>query len=538
MLEMKLIGRGFSWLYSTIVKPITDRIGKKWKGLYEKYIKPFSDAGKRVLRDLAKAGFEWLAKGALAALRGLLSGARQTKSGISTAFGAIKSVVKTTYEKGVKPALSGMRSAVRLTASAFDTAQKGIDKAWRKVKGATKDPVNFVIKSVYRNGIKSLWDTVAKWVHLPKLPDGPKLLAAGGTVGDGWGPARPMKTNRPTAIVGEGDPRYPEYVIPTDPKYRGRAKALHAAAGTQLLASGGALGSIGGAISGAFGKAVDWGKEKFDFLAHPSKVWKKLAAPILDGVKDGIGSAGAWGKFVAAIPKKMVNGLASKLTDAVGFGGGGGGSLGGTIPTGSRRAIIMEALEAAGAPPPGTLAQWLAGMNTLITRESGWAPGARNNWDTNALLGIPSQGLAQVIPPTFAAYVPSALRSRGILDPVANVAASIRYILSRYGNITKVQQANAHMAPAGYALGGFPPVGENVWVGENGPELVRFLAPAQVHSNRESTAMVRGMQAGGVPNITVESHTYVGNREITDIVDHKIKVYDADMARSLDNGRY
>ncbi len=47
-----------------------------------------------------------------------------------------------------------------------------------------------------------------------------------------------------TAIVGEGRSQYPEYVIPTDPRYRNRAQALHAAAGTKLMEDGGILGKV------------------------------------------------------------------------------------------------------------------------------------------------------------------------------------------------------------------------------------------------------------------------------------------------------
>lgn len=143
--------------------------------------------------------------------------------------------------------------------------------------------------------------------------------------------------------------------------------------------------------------------------------------------------------------------------------------MGGNIPSGQRLAIINAALRAAGVPPPGSMAQWQAGLNTLITRESGWNSNAINRTDSNAKAGHPSQGLAQTIPSTFNAYVPASLRSRGILDPVANVAAAIRYIVARYGNITNVQQANANRPPQGYRTGGHI-------LGAGGPKSDSILA--------------------------------------------------------------
>lgn len=135
------------------------------------------------------------------------------------------------------------------------------------------------------------------------------------------------------------------------------------------------------------------------------------------------------------------------------------GGPGGVIPTGAQLDTINQALAAAGVPPPGTKEQWQAGLNTLISRESGWNPNAVNNSDSNAAAGTPSIGLAQVIQPTFDQYkVPG---FTNIYNPVANVAAAIRYIVATYGNISNVQQANPNLPPKGYADGGW--ITEPIW---------------------------------------------------------------------------
>jgi SLT domain-containing protein len=69
--------------------------------------------------------------------------------------------------------------------------------------------------------------------------------------------------------------------------------------------------------------------------------------------------------------------------------------------------------------------------------------------------------------------VPSSLKGRGILDPVGNVAAAIRYIVARYGNITRVQQANASLPPKGYDSGGWLLPGASLTLNKTGtPEAV------------------------------------------------------------------
>lgn len=97
---------------------------------------------------------------------------------------------------------------------------------------------------------------------------------------------------------------------------------------------------------------------------------------------------------------------------------------------------------------------WIPGIETIIRRESGGNPNAINRTDSNARAGHPSQGLMQTIPSTFNAFVPKALRGLGILNPVANIAAAVRYIESRYGSIFNVQQANPRLPRRGYSFGG------------------------------------------------------------------------------------
>ncbi|WP_089107836.1 transglycosylase SLT domain-containing protein [Streptomyces hyaluromycini] len=81
-----------------------------------------------------------------------------------------------------------------------------------------------------------------------------------------------------------------------------------------------------------------------------------------------------------------------------------------------------------------------SGLHRNIMRESSGNPNAINNWDINAINGIPSKGLLQVIPPTFATYHVSGT-SWNIYDPVANITAAANYAAHRYGSIDNVNSA-------------------------------------------------------------------------------------------------
>ncbi|MYR43067.1 peptidoglycan DD-metalloendopeptidase family protein [Streptomyces sp. SID5910] len=299
---LKWVGDKFVWLYEYGIRPTFDWISAKASWLWTHALQPFF---KWVWDGLKWVGdkFVWL-----------------YDHSIGPVAGWIADKSDWLWEKGLKPAFDLIKDGVGLVADAFEDAKKAIGIAWDKVKDIAKGPVNFIIEWVYTKGIKAVWDKVAGFVGLDKLPTAPKLLEAGGTVGNGWGVAAPMKVNKPTAIVGEGDPRYPEYVIPTDPKYRSRAVALHQQAGTQLLESGGVIGGAWDwtkdTVSDVVGTGVDWAKAAADLMTNPSKIWDKLVAPVLSKVKDGVGDS-PMGKVLTKIPTKIVTGLKDKIVDAV-----------------------------------------------------------------------------------------------------------------------------------------------------------------------------------------------------------------------------
>ncbi|MGW2304794.1 peptidoglycan DD-metalloendopeptidase family protein [Streptomyces sp. NPDC001809] len=277
---------------------------------------------------------------------------------------------------------------------------------------------------------------------------------------------------------------------------------------------------------------VNHGGGVSSLYAHMSEMLTKVG----DSVQAGqtIGRVGATGNVTG--PHLHLEARKNGATvDPMGFltGGGGGGGAG----VQRWRGVVQQALRMTGNP---------AGFTDLTLRrmnqESGGNPNAVNNWDANAKNGTPSVGLMQLIRPTFEAFA-GHMRNVGpkvfgvSTNPLANVYSSMQYAMSRYGSLP-----TAYNRPGGYATGGFPAVGELAWVGENGPELVRFLHPTQVYSNSDSMAMARqaaSLQTGGGRPMQLQAdvHVYVGDREITDIVDTRIELRDAETASALTYGR-
>ncbi|MFJ5070256.1 hypothetical protein ACIQC7_27985 [Kitasatospora sp. NPDC088556] len=454
------------WLWQNGIKPTFEGIATVATWLWRWVLAPTIDSWMAAFRSLADLA-TWLWRTILQpAFEGIGNAASWAwRNAIKPSFDGIASGATWLWENALRPAFDAIKGALTPVTDAFGKAKDLIAAAWNQVADVAKRPVNFVIQSVYTDGIKAVWDKVADFVHLPHLPDAPKLLAAGGTVGPGWGEAAPMVVSRPTAIVGEGNPAYPEYVIPTDPRYRARAIALHAAAGSQLLAGGGVIGSIVDTASSIANRGLNLLEGGADLIAHPGKAWDKLTDPVR-ALFAGIGDS-PMAKVLAGIPARALDGLKDRLLDFVGLGGGSSAPPAGA---GVQRwsDVVLQALAMVGQP---------AGLlNTTLRRmgqESGGNPTIVNTTDSNWSAGTPSVGLMQVIGPTFRAYA-GALADRGpfsygvSVDPLANVYSSMRYALSRYGSLSA-----AYDRPGGYDSGGYLPTGfSTVYNGTGRPEPV------------------------------------------------------------------
>jgi SLT domain-containing protein len=135
-----------------------------------------------------------------------------------------------------------------------------------------------------------------------------------------------------------------------------------------------------------------------------------------------------------------------------------------SFPAGHVRAHIVDALDHMGITDPAARRNWLRGYQTLIARESGGRPSAVASEPATAAgppqsdghgLGY-ARGITQTIPATFARYHQPGT-STNIYDPVANICASMNYVMHRYGVaangenlVALVQQADARRPPRGY----------------------------------------------------------------------------------------
>ncbi len=388
--------------------------------------------------------------------------------GIKDAFGWIESAAMWMWHNVFDPLWQGIEAGARGFVSAFQTVWHGLEDVFRV-------PVNFLIDPVYKN-IRDLWDGVVEKVGLGKL-DMPELHKfAGGGIIPGYAPGKdtvPAMLSPGEAVLTPGAARALGH---------GTIESLNSAhrpGGPQPAAGHYGWGlnpindvkQLGHDIASGFHKAADIAKIVAALTTGNSTA---LGNALNDLV--GTNAVGDYAKVMVGLPKALISNVVKSLMNFFTGGSGGSGSVGGSIPSGQHLAVIDEALAAAGVPPPGTKQQWEAGLNTLITRESGWNPRAINLTDSNAAAGDPSRGLAQTIMSTFLGYHVQGT-STDIYDPVANIASAVRYIVATYGNITNVQQANASLPPKGYDQGGWLMPGDLPVNGLRRPEAV--LTPDQ-----------------------------------------------------------
>ncbi|MDX5566913.1 transglycosylase SLT domain-containing protein [Streptomyces sp. ID05-04B] len=383
--------------------------------------------------------------------------------------------------------------------AAFDLARSGIKTAWDKIKAITKAPVQFVVDTVYNDGIRKVWNLVTDAFGGKHLAE---MKFADGGITPGFTPGRDVHTflsptggklslsggeaiMRPefTRGVGSGFVDYFNQIARSKGVAGVRQAMAVMAGGGQAFKDGGIFSGIGDALSGAWDKVksgADWLKDTFTgaIQAGVSRVVNPLIGKIPGG---DIGFVGLLKDLMKGAVKALTGagGKAdAKLTPHVDYKASAGVE--------QWRPVVVQALREVGQS---------AGLaNTTLRRmnqESGGNPTIVNKWDSNWQAGHPSVGLMQVIGPTFRSYA-GKYKSKGpfsygvSVDPLANVYASMKYALGSYGSLSR-----AYDRPGGYDSGGWLGSGQMGVNNLRQPEAV--LTPSQW---RTMTSLAAGTGGG------------------------------------------
>ena len=247
------VGDIISWLWTNIVSPVFRFIAAIAVWLWQNVLRPVFDAIMWVIKNVLGPVFSWL-----------------WEKIIKPVFGFIGDKAKTVWEKFLKPVFEAIRNFINdnlipawnmfkdVVGNIFDALARG-------AKGFANDvitAVNFIIRAFNKlsDGVKWVGEKLGIDININAIPEvDPIKLAKGGIP--------PVDANGGLysgvrAIVGEGSAVWPEYVIPTDPKYRDRARMLAQAAAERvgLFAQGGTVGKgkedSGGGILGSIGNFV------------------------------------------------------------------------------------------------------------------------------------------------------------------------------------------------------------------------------------------------------------------------------------------
>ncbi|UDL16366.1 tape measure protein [Microbacterium phage Zooman] len=228
-----------------------------------------------------------------------------------------------------------IKTAVGLVQQAFENVAEGIAVAWDGIKKAAAVPINFVIDTVYNNGLRSFWNDIADNLNMKdlKLPKAKTVAFAGGGVMPGYSPGRDIhKFYSPTGgflhLSGGEAIMRPEWTrMMGGPAAIARMNRA-AISGRQAFATGGVYSAprvqrfaSGGTVDFA-GDLLDNIGDFFgiigDFFANPIDAVQKhlidgLVKPLLNNGDDSL-----FGQLIGGVPIRIAEGIGGAFKDFFG----------------------------------------------------------------------------------------------------------------------------------------------------------------------------------------------------------------------------
>ncbi|WP_327300376.1 phage tail tape measure protein [Streptomyces goshikiensis] len=412
-LAIKILGAIFGWLWDVAIKPAFDLIAAGAMWLWTNGIKPAFDNFVALLKtvgsvalwlwtnaikpawDSIVAGAKWLwNNGIKPAFDNIVAGARALgnaamwlwTNAIKPAWDGIGAAIRYVWQNWIKPAFDSVSRGVGYVRDSFENGVSAIGRVWDGLRDITRKPVQFIIDTVYNNGIRKVWNTVAEFTGSKQL--GVVKFATGGSV---FGAGTATSDSIP-ALLSNG-----EHVW-TAREVRGagghaavEALRARAAAGGSAFAKGGAVGiprfaDGGGVIDWLSGKARQIGGALMDgiqFMTSPGKAWDLATKFIRDQVGSNL-SGSQWAQALSQFPIKMLQSLKDKVVSAA------EGLIGGSA-SGSVAAAMGFARSQAGKPyqwggagdPSWDCSGFMSGIQKVI---QGLSPGGRL-WSTFSFQG-------------------------------------------------------------------------------------------------------------------------------------------------------
>jgi len=331
----KAIGDIFNWIWSNVISPVigwivdyVNLLGLGFRILWEQYVQPVFAAIGEV--------FNWIWTNVISPIVGYITA---SINGLGIIFGWL-------YENAIKPAWDGISGAISnawnwirdnvfapfgvgidAIGKAFENVSKLIAIAWDGIKAAAAAPINFVLGTVWNEGLLGFWNPMVKELGLADMMLQPAKLIQ---FADGGVENHVAQIARGGAMRLWAEPETGgEAYIPLAPSKRGRSTAILADVASRFglsltaFADGGMFGEAGKFAGDVWENITKAASVAWEFLTNPGQAIQKH---VIDGIiKPMIAEQNVFGKTVGGLAGNALKAMSSLFPSAASAGGAGMG---------------------------------------------------------------------------------------------------------------------------------------------------------------------------------------------------------------------
>lgn len=170
---MDAIGAAANWLWTNVLTPVWNGIAGTISFVWNSLIMPVFDGFKAGMSAVGDAA-SWL-----------------WHNVITPVWNGIGDSIRWVIDSVIKPAWDGMKSALQAVGDFFSNIVTGIGNVWNGLRNMLAKPINFLIGTVYDQGIRKAWNKIGEFipglVNAPEIPLIPEYRTGGALRGPGTG---------------------------------------------------------------------------------------------------------------------------------------------------------------------------------------------------------------------------------------------------------------------------------------------------------------------------------------------------------------